>query len=80
MEYNITYRQKDKDWQYIISYKVNGKWKQRRKYEFKNMYIEHIKLHMQENTIRLYNMTLNYFKPIYTMEMDKITSSLVLMK
>lgn len=28
MEYNITYRQKDKGWQYIISRKENGKWKQ----------------------------------------------------
>lgn len=109
MDYNITYRQKDKGWQYIISYKINGRWKQKSKQgfktkkeakpyvekalldlknkqdlnqefknitfeEFKNMYIEHIKLHMQENTIRLYAMTLNYFKPIYDMEMDKITS------
>ena len=32
MDYNITYRQKDKGWQYIISYKVNGKWKQKSKY------------------------------------------------
>lgn len=29
MEYNITYRQKDKGWQYIISYKQDGKWKYR---------------------------------------------------
>lgn len=28
MEYNITYRQKDKGWQYIISRKENGKWRQ----------------------------------------------------
>ncbi|MGG7213492.1 tyrosine-type recombinase/integrase [Clostridium nigeriense] len=34
MEYNITYRQKDKGWQYIISYKVNGKWKQKSKQGF----------------------------------------------
>ena len=86
MEYNITYRQKDKGWQYIISYKVNGKWKQKSKQgfkskkeakpyaeialqelknnlnlnqelkditfeEFKDLYIEHISLYMQENTI-----------------------------
>lgn len=109
MEYNITYRQKDKGWQYIISYKINGRWKQKSKQgfktkkeakpaaekallelknnqdlnqelknitfeEFKNMYLEHIKLHRQENTIRLYNMALKYFKPIYNMEMDKINS------
>lgn len=35
MEYNITYRQKDKGWQFIISYKVNGKWKQKSKQGFK---------------------------------------------
>ena len=36
MEYNITYRQKDKGWQYIISYKVNRKWKQVSKQGFKS--------------------------------------------
>lgn len=37
MEYNITYRQKDKGWQYIISRKENGKWKQvKSKQGFKN--------------------------------------------
>jgi integrase len=36
MDYNITYRQKDKGWQFIISYKAtNGKWKQRGKQGFK---------------------------------------------
>ncbi|NEZ46532.1 site-specific integrase [Clostridium niameyense] len=36
MEYNITYRQKDKGWQFIISYKdTNGKWKQKSKQGFK---------------------------------------------
>lgn len=35
MEYNITYRQKDKGWQVIISYKDNGKWKQKSKQGFK---------------------------------------------
>lgn len=109
MNYNITYRQKDKGWQYIISYKVDGKWKQKSKQgfktkkeakphaektllelknnqtlnqelknitfeEFKNIYLEHIKLHMQENTIRLYKMSLNYFTPIYKMEINKITT------
>ncbi|MFW2503805.1 tyrosine-type recombinase/integrase [Clostridium diolis] len=109
MDYNITYRQKDKGWQYIISRKENNKWRQikskqgfRTKSEsknhaekiltdlkenenlnqelkgitfeqFKDMYIEHIKLHMQENTIKLYNMSLKYFEPIYNMEIDKIT-------
>lgn len=35
MQYNITYRQKDKGWQYIISFKENGKWKQKSKQGFK---------------------------------------------
>lgn len=35
MDYNITYRKKDKGWQAIISYKVNGKWKQKSKQGFK---------------------------------------------
>lgn len=35
MEYNITYRQKDGGWQYIISFKQNGKWKQRSKQGFR---------------------------------------------
>ncbi len=109
MDYNITYRQKDKGWQYIIS-KKEDKWKQVKSKqgfktktlakehaekvledlkenedlnqelreitfeEFKNMYIEHIKLHMQENTIRLYNMALKNFEPIFKLEMDKITT------
>ncbi|MCR1952359.1 site-specific integrase [Clostridium sp. DSM 100503] len=35
MNYTITYRQKDKGWQFIISYKLNGKWKQKSKQGFK---------------------------------------------
>lgn len=36
MEYNITYRQKDGGWQYIISFKdEEGKWKQKAKQGFK---------------------------------------------
>ncbi|SHJ82979.1 Site-specific recombinase XerD [Geosporobacter subterraneus DSM 17957] len=36
MEYNITLREKDKGWQYIISYKdTTGKWKQKSKQGFK---------------------------------------------
>jgi len=34
MEYNITYRQKDKGMQAIVSYKDNGKWKQKSKQGF----------------------------------------------
>ncbi|WP_427339013.1 tyrosine-type recombinase/integrase [Caloranaerobacter sp. DY30410] len=36
MQYNITFRQKNKGWQYIISYKdENGKWRQKSKQGFK---------------------------------------------
>lgn len=35
MEYNITFRQKDKGWQYIISYKEGDKWKQKSKQGYK---------------------------------------------
>ena len=35
MKYNITYRQKYGGWQYIISFKENGKWKQRSKQGFR---------------------------------------------
>lgn len=35
MQHNITYRQKDKGWQYIISYKdAKGSWKQKSKQGF----------------------------------------------
>lgn len=34
LEYNITYRQKDKGWQFIVSYKSDGKWKQKSKQGF----------------------------------------------
>lgn len=34
MQYNISYREKDGSWQYIISYKLNGKWKQKSKQGF----------------------------------------------
>ena len=110
MDYNITYRQKDKGWQYIISYKDKmGNWKQKSKQgfktkkeakpyaeaaaqdlinnlelnqelrditfgEFKDMYIKHITLHMQNNTIRLYNMALKHFEHLNSLEMKKITT------
>ena len=36
MQYNITYREKNKGIQFIISYKLNGKWKQKSKQGFKS--------------------------------------------
>ncbi|MBU5227801.1 site-specific integrase [Clostridium senegalense] len=109
MDYNITYRQKDKGWQFIISYKVKGKWKQKSRQgfstkkeakpaaekmllelkenenlnaelrditfaEFKDMYMEHIKLHMQGNTIAAYNAALKHFRNLDNTEMNKITN------
>lgn len=109
MDYNITYRQKDKGWQYIISYKINGKWKQKSKQGFKSkkeakpyaelalkelrdseslnqdlkeitfrkfvdMYLKHIELHMQNNTVRLYKMALKHFSELDNIEMNKITT------
>lgn len=42
MEYNITYRKKDGGWQYIISFKENGKWRQRSKQGFRTRAIAKI--------------------------------------
>lgn len=36
LDYNVTYRQKDKGLQAIISYKINGRWKQKSKQGFEN--------------------------------------------
>lgn len=110
MDYNITYRQKDKGWQYIISYKDSaGKWKQKSKQGFKSkkeakphaenalkllqenqslntdytgitfkefteMYLDHISLHFEGNTIRLYIMALKKFETLNNLEMNKITT------
>ena len=110
MDYNITYRQKDKGWQYIISYKdKNGKWRQKSKQGFKNkkeakpyaelalkklkesenlnqdlkeitfkdftdMYLKHISLQMENNTVRLYKMALKHFTDLNNMEMSSIAT------
>lgn len=102
MQYNITYRKKDKGIQFIISYKDNtGKWRQKSKqgfkkqslakiaadkmlddlknkmtddlnveYEnitfkgFKDMYLTHLKLYKEHNTILLYENALKHFKTL----------------
>lgn len=111
LDYNVTYRKKDKGWQYIISRKdENGKWKQIKSKqgfetkssakpaaeeylkelkskenlnqelqgitfkEFTDMYLEHIKLHMQNNTFKSYNMALKHFDCLNDMRIDKITT------
>lgn len=102
MDYNITYRQKDKGWQVIISYKdEDGKWKQKSKQGFKtkkdakpvadkmlgeikdnlslktpveltditfkqftDMYLKKIKLHIEPNTLKGYDCSINAFSSL----------------
>lgn len=110
MDYNITYRQKDKGWQFIISYKVNGKWKQKSKQGFKtkkdakpaaeqaiielkkqlknnivnknydsitfkelsDIYINHLTLYMENNTIQCYKYAINKFNSLNNMKIKDI--------
>lgn len=117
MQYNITYREKDNSWQYIISYKNNEKWKQKSKQgfpktregkreakdhaekvvenlkekilfdnslseenkditfkNFSNIYIEHEKLYMQANTIRIYLKAFTKFEQLNNMKIKDITN------
>lgn len=110
--HNITYRQKDKGWQFIISYKLNGKWKQKSKQGFKtkkeakpvaeqmvlelkkqlknedsildikydsitfkqlsDMYIEHISIYRENNTILAYQYAFNKFKELNPLKVKDI--------
>ena len=112
LNYNITYRQKDKGWQFIISYKLNGKWKQKSKQGFKtkkeakpvaeqmvlelkrqfknedsildikydsitfkqlsDIYIEHISLYRENNTIQAYKYAFNKFKGLNPLKVKDI--------
>ncbi|MGL4108363.1 tyrosine-type recombinase/integrase [Clostridium sp. LP20] len=112
MEYNITYRQKDKGWQFIISYKVNSKWKQKAKQGFKTkkeakpiaekevlklkelinnesliindkyntilfstlyeLFINHMKLYRENNTIDSYKFSYAKFKELHNMKVADI--------
>lgn len=110
MEYNITYRQKDKGWQFIISYKNNGKWKQKSKQGFatkkeakpvaekmalqlskqlnnstiddsyssitfkqlSNIYIEHIALYRENNTLESYKHAINKFDELSNIKVKDI--------
>lgn len=114
MDYNITYREKDKGIQLIISYKDhNGKWKQKSKQGFKKkseakkysdkmldelkerydnninihsdyenitftqfskIYIEHLKLHKETNTILLYELAIKHFSSLDNIKIRNITS------
>lgn len=115
MDYNITYRQKDKGWQYIISRKdENGKWKQvksKQGFKTKNgdakpaaedmlkelkkqmkkhnsilsvnydsitfeqlskLYINHITIYRENNTIQCYQYAFNKFKNLNDMKVKDI--------
>lgn len=77
MQHNITYRQKDGNWQYIISYKQNGKWKQKSKQGFRtrglakiaaDKRLDELKENLElESTINeeYSNITFSEFKNIY---------------
>lgn len=113
MDYNVTFRKKNKGWQCIISYKDNfGKWKQKSKQgfktqkeakpwvnktikemkkgvsnnidpsmegitfkEFSDMYIEHIKLYKEANTVLNYRTAINNFARLNNMPINKITKA-----
>ena len=79
MQYNVTFRQKDKGWQAIVSYKEGGKWRQRSKQGFPSKkdakeaadaIIEGLK---KENTLckapELRNMTLGAFMSVFYRDM-----------
>ena len=112
MQYNITYREKDNSWQYIISYKdTNSEWKQKSKQgfelsrkgkqfckesaekmveklklslnlideskdmtfsEYKKIFIEHLELYKEQNTIKLYKVALKNFESLNTHIMNEI--------
>ncbi|WP_461614329.1 tyrosine-type recombinase/integrase [Clostridium sp. Marseille-QA1073] len=112
MDYNITYREKDKGIQVIISYKVGKEWKQRSKQGFKlkrdakkyadklleeikadvnirnntpnelkkitfgeffDMYIEHISLYREANTILAFKNAYNNFLDLKDLELNAIS-------
>lgn len=70
MDCNITYRQKDKGWQFIISYKVNGKWKQKSKQGFKT---KKEAKPAAEKMLSDLKKTLKYNSKIIKKDYDKIT-------
>lgn len=111
MQYSTLVRKKDKGYQYIISYKVNEKWKTKSKQgfkksseakaamdealkelkellensvdisalditfeEFTKMYIEHLTLYRETNTILAFKTAINNFSDLNNIELIKITS------
>lgn len=114
MDYNITYREKDKGLQVIVSYKDNlGKWKQKSKQGFSNtregkkkakleadkilqklkedyknfsyneftditlgefieLYLKHLSLSLEANTILTYTTSLKHFRNIFDKKMIEI--------
>lgn len=110
LNYNVTFREKDKGWQCIVSYKEkSGKWKQKSKQGFKtkkeakaysniilkelegkqelnsdmegitlknyiDMFLEHMSLYKEKNTIDTYKYSLNKLSGLYNKELSKITT------
>ena len=112
ISYNITYRKKNKGWQFLLSYKLNGKWHQKAKQGFKTksdakpvaeklleelkkqmkntnsvlnpnhdsitfkqlskIYIDHISLYRENNTIQCYQYAFNKFKDLNDMKVKDI--------
>lgn len=112
MDYNITYREKDKGIQVIISYKVGKEWKQKSKQGFKlkrdakkyadklleeikadvnirnntpnelkkitfgeffDMYIEHLSIHHEFNTIASFKTAYNNFLDLKDIELNAVS-------
>lgn len=109
MEYSAIIRKKNNGYQYVITYKINGVWKQKSKQgfikkgeaqiamdkmipelekmvknnvldnkvtfkKFYDMYVEHLKLYRQHNTILKYQSSYNYFDDLKDKELSKITT------
>lgn len=115
MQYSTLIRKKDKGYQYVITYKVEDKWKTKSKQgydlnkagkekaqadmdivvselkkqgesniskhmvgitfkEYRDMYIKHITLYREMNTVLAFETTLNHFTELNKVELTKITS------
>lgn len=79
MQYNLTYRQKDKGWQVIVSFKQDGKWKQRSKQGFPSkkeakeaadLILESLKDESDlSNDVSMLNVTLKSFMDVFIDDM-----------
>lgn len=111
MQYSTLIRKKDKGYQYVITYKVNGTWKTKSKQGFKksneaksamnialeelkellknnidkssldktfkyftDMYIEHLTIYRETNSVLAFKTAINNFEPLNNKELIKITN------